>query len=180
MTINYAKLLILFQQQKLEGRQYLLQIEIKYEVLKMLRHYTFEMLNNPNNNDYFYWESVDAPYDIDQIKLELHEFLNIPVARLTEKLRHLNCLDFIKDLNDLSQYDIFKEYDEDYEPFQKYCFTIAEFWIDELYEIQTSYFNALTKDSANLIATSYLESIYSPYTVLGRKRFDKKRDELFN
>jgi len=178
-TLNYAKLLRLFQHQKLEGRQYLLQDEIKNEVLKMLRHYTFEMLNNPNNNDYFFLE-CSGLYDVDQIKIELHEFLDMPVARLMEKVKHLNCLDFIRDLNDLSQYDIFKEYDDDYEPFQKYCYTIAEFWIDELESVQGQYLIDRDNDAVNLIATSYLESIYSPYTVLGRKRFDKKREELFN
>ena len=178
-SINYAKMFRLIQHQKLDGRQYLLQDEIKNEVLKMVRHYTFEMLETSNDN-YCYFHECSGIFDIDQIKMDLYEFLDMPVIRLTEKVRHFNCLDFINDINYISQYDTFKEYDDDFDPFQKYCYTIAEFWLDELESVQGQYLIDRDKDAANLIATSYLESIYSPYTVLGRKRFDKERDALFN
>ena len=179
-SINYAKLLTLFQQKKkLDGRQYLLQDEIKEEVLKMLRHYTFDMLGNPNDNDFFFTE-CSGLYDIDQIKIELLEFFYNPIDKLKAKTLFLNCRDFISDLMELSQYDAFKEYDDDIDPFAKYVCVIAEFWLDELESIQGQYLIDRDKDAADLISNSYLESLYSPYTVLGRKRFDKEREALFN
>ena len=177
-SINYAKLLRLFQQKKkLDGYQYLLQDEIKEEVLKMLRRYTAEMLEN--DNDLFFTE-CSGLYDIDQIKIELLEFCYRPIDELKAKTLFLNCRDFITDLMEVSQYDAFKEYDDDIDPFAKYVCTIAEFWLDEFESIQGQYLIDREKDAADLIASSYLESIYSPYTVLGRKRFDKERAALFN
>jgi len=179
-SINYAKLLTLFQQKKkLDGRQYLLKDEIKEEVLKMLRHYTFEKLGNPNDNDFFFTE-CSGLYDIDQIKIELLEFFDKTIDKLKAKTLVLNCRDFISDLMDLSQYDAFQEYDEDIDPFSKYVCTIAEFWLDRMEDVQGQYLIDRDKDAAHLITSSYLESLYSPYTVLGRKRFDKERAALFN
>ena len=178
-SINYAKLLNSFKHSEKEGPSYLLENEIKEEVLKMVRHYTFEMLETSSDN-HFYFHECSGIFDIDQIKLELSEFLDMPVARLMEKVKHLNCRDFMHDLNNLSQYDAYKEYDDDYEPFQKYCYTIAEFWLDELESIQDQYLIDRDKDAAKFIAVSYLQSIYSPHTMLGRKRFDKEREALFN
>jgi len=179
-SMNYAKILRLFQQtKKLDGRQYLLQDEIKEEVLKMIRHYTFEMLGNPNDNDFYFYNGLGI-FDIDQIKIDLPEFLNEPIEKLKSKLHHVNCYDFIIDLNDLTHYNAFKEYDDDFEPFYKYVCVIAEFWLDELESVQGQYLIDREKDAAKFIAVSYLKSIYSPYTVLGRKRFDKEREALFN
>ena len=177
-SINYAKLLQYFQHSQKEGDSYLLEDEIKGDVMKMLRRYTYQMLENPNGNDYFFDHT--HIFDIDQIKLELPEYLNIPIEKLESKLLHINCRDFMKDLNDLSQYDAFREFDDDFTPFQKYCYTIAEFWLDEFESIQDQYIINRDKNASELIASSYLESIYSPHTMLGRKRFDKERDALFN
>jgi hypothetical protein len=121
-------------------------------------------------------------FDIDQIKIDLPDMFEFTFQRLETKLKESNisAWDFMRDLNDLSQYDAFREYDDDISPFDKYCYTIAEFWLDELESVQGQYLIDREKDAADLIASSYLESLYSPYTVLGRKRFDKERDALFN
>tara|TARA_R110000824_G_scaffold394914_1_gene595077 strand:- start:1927 stop:2475 length:549 start_codon:yes stop_codon:yes gene_type:complete len=178
--INYAKLLQYFQHSQKEGDSYLLEDEIKGDVMKMLRHYTAEMLKNGNDLFFHQWGENNYTFDIDQIKLELPEYLYRPIEQLESKLLHLNCRDFMKDLNDLSQYDAFREYDDDIEPFTKYVCTIAEFWLDEFESIQDQYIINRDKNASELIASSYLESIYSPHTMLGRKRFDKERDALFN
>ena len=104
------------------------------------------------------------------------------LLRLGTKLKEskISAVDFMLDLSDISQYEAYKEYDDDITPFEKYCLTIAEFWLDELEIIQNDFLEDRDKDAADLIATSYLESIYSPHTMLGRKRFDKERDALFN
>ena len=179
--INYAKLLTLLQKRTLPNEfDYVLQDDIKEEVLKMLRHYTSEMLENGNDFFFHQWGENNYTFDIDQIKLELLDFFDKPIEKLQAKTLFLNCRDFIRNLNDLSQYDAFQEYDDDIDPFSKYVCTIAEFWLDELECIQKQYLIDRDKDAADLISNSYLESLYSPYTVLGRKRFDKERDALFN
>lgn len=180
-SINYAKLLNSFKHSEKEGPSYLLENEIKEEVLKMVRHYTFEMLGNPNNNDFFFHE-CSGLFDIDQIKLDIPDFFDFPIHTLKMKLKksQLSAFDFMHDLNNLSQYDAYKEFDDDFTAFEKYCYTIAEFWLDELESIQDKYLIERDKIAAKFIAVSYLQSIYSPHTMLGRKRFDKERDALFN
>jgi len=179
-SINYIKILKLFQDSNKDGATYLLEDDIRAEVVTLLKAHIDNMLSRGDM-----WAFTDHThiFDIDQIKIDLPDMFELACQRLENQLaknRKISAWDFMKDLNNLSQYDAFQEYDDDFTPFQKYCYTIAEFWLDELESIQGQYLIDRDKDAANLIASSYLESLYSPYTVLGRKRFDKERAALFN
>ena len=179
-SINYAKLFNQFNHSKMEGNTYLLQNEIKEELMKLLKEYIWGALLTRGDM----WAFTDHThiFDIDQIKVDLPDMFELTCQRLETKLKEskISAWDFMKDLNDLSEYDAFQEFDDNLTPFEKYCLTIAEFWLDELESVQGQYLNDRDKDAADLIASSYLESIYSPHTMLGRKRFDKERDALFN
>ena len=178
-TINYIKLLKLFQGSNTDGSTYLLEDDIKEEVIALLKEHINNMLSSGDT-----WAFTDHIhiFDIDQIKIDLPDMFEFTLQRLEIKLKESNisAWDFMRDLNDLSQYDAFREFDDDFTPFQKYCYTIAEFWLDEFESIQDQYIINRDKNASELIASSYLESIYSPHTMLGRKRFDKERDALFN
>ena len=79
-------------------------------------------------------------------------------------------------------YDVMEyQFEEiDAEPLGVYLFKLGHLILDEIEDRQTEYIIQLQKDKAKFISDKYLEAKYSPYTKLGRERFDKKRDELFN
>jgi len=179
-SINYAKLLKLFQNSNKDGSTYLLENEIKGEVMTLLKANLDNMLCR---NDMWAFTDHTHIFDIDQIKVDLSDMFELTYQRLENQLaknRKICAFSFMRDLNDLSQYDAFQEYDDDFTPFQKYCLTIAEFWLDEFESIQGQYLIDRDKNASDVIASYYLESLYSPHTMLGRKRFDKERDALFN
>jgi hypothetical protein len=177
-SINYVKLLKLFQDSKMDGSTYLLEDDIKEEVVTLLKTLLGNMLKDDDNWAFDHYSGI---FDIDQIKIDLPNMFELACQRLETKLINLrlSAYTFILDLNDVSQYDAYKEFDDDMNPFYKYCLTIAEFWLDELENVQGQYLIDRDQNAADLIAMYYLESIYSPYTVLGIKRFDKERKELF-
>tara|TARA_R110002020_G_scaffold148504_1_gene324343 strand:+ start:423 stop:971 length:549 start_codon:yes stop_codon:yes gene_type:complete len=179
-SINYAKLFNQFNHSKMEGNTYLLQNEIKEELMKLLKEYIWGALLT--NTDMGVLCDHTQLFWINSVKIEMNDGFHSALKRLEIKLKksNISAFDFMTDLNDLSQYDAFKEFDDDFTPFEKYCMTIAEFWLDELEKVQRQYLIDREKDAADLIASYYLESIYSPHTMLGRKRFDKERDALFN
>tara|TARA_R110002111_G_scaffold236316_1_gene297524 strand:- start:276 stop:821 length:546 start_codon:yes stop_codon:yes gene_type:complete len=178
-TINYIKLLKLFQGSNTDGSTYLLEDDIKEEVIALLKEHINNMLSSGDT-----WAFTDHIhiFDIDQIKIDLPDMFEHACKRLEILLgkSKIPALAFMIDLNDISQYDAFREFDDNMTPFEKYCMTIAEFWLDAFESLQEQYLIDRDKNAADLIATSYLESIYSPHTMLGRKRFDKERDALFN
>ena len=178
-SINYAKLLNSFKHSEKEGPSYLLENEIKGEVMTLLKVHLDNMLCR---NDMWAFTDHTHIFDIDQIKIDLPDMFEHACERLKMKLKksQLSAFDFMHDLNNLSQYDAFREYDDDISPFDKYCYTIAEFWLDELESVQGQYLIDRDKNASDVIASYYLESLYSPHTMLGRKRFDKERDALFN
>ena len=179
-SINYAKLLNLFSHSKMAGGNHLLENEIKEEVMTLLKGYIKDALLT--NSDMGVINDHTQLFCIDSVKVEMNDAYHSALLRLETKLKEskISAVDFMLDLSDISQYEAYKEYDDDITPFEKYCLTIAEFWLDELEIIQNDFLEDRDKDAADLIATSYLESIYSPHTMLGRKRFDKERDALFN
>lgn len=178
-TINYVKLLKLFQDSKMDGSTYLLEDDIKEELFTLLKTVLIKMLKD---DDKWAFDHYSGVFDIDQIKIDLPNMFKPACERLEIKLMKLklSAYTFILDLNDVSQYDAYQEFDDDMNPFYKYCLTIAEFWLDELESVQEQYLIDRDQNAADLIAMYYLESIYSPYTVLGIKRFDKEREALFN
>ena len=178
-SINYVKLLKLFQNSKMDGSTYLLEDDIKEEVVTLLKTLLINMLKN---DDEWAFNIHSGIFDIDQIKIDLPDIFEIACNRLENQLaknHKISAFSFMSDLNDLSQYDAFREYDDDINPFHKYCYTIAEFWLDELESVQGQYLIDIDQNAADLIGTYYLESIYSPHTMLGIKRFDKEREALF-
>jgi len=64
-------------------------------------------------------------------------------------------------------------------PFGHYLFKLGNLILDEMEDRQIKYINKLKKDKAIFISDKYLEAKYSPYTKLGRDRFDKERNALF-
>jgi hypothetical protein len=64
-------------------------------------------------------------------------------------------------------------------PFGVYLFKLGHLILDEMEDRQIKYINKLKKDKATFIADKYLEAKYSPYTKLGKDRFDKERNSLF-
>ena len=177
-SINYIQLFKRFEASKKDGGTYLLENEIKEEVLTLLKGYIRDALTT--NSDMGVICDHNQIFDIDQVKMDLTDTFYEPIRRLESKLSELNirAYSFILDLNDLSQYDAYQEFDDDLDPFSKYCLTIAEFWLDAM-DIKQSYFlEDRDQKAADLIGTYYLESIYSPYTVLGIKRFNKEREAL--
>jgi len=178
-SINYAKLLNSFKHSEKDGSTYLLENEIKGEVMTLLKVHLDNMLCR---NDMWAFTDHTHIFDIDQIKIDLPDMFEHACERLEILLGKLkiSALAFMIDLNELSQYDAFREYDDDISPFDKYCYTIAEFWLDEFESIQGQYLIDRDKNASDVIASYYLESLYSPHTMLGRKRFDKEREALFN
>lgn len=78
--------------------------------------------------------------------------------------------------SDLLEY---KFMDCECKPFNKYIFILGELICDEIEDRQKAYIIKLKKDKANFIADKYLEAKYSPYTKLGKDRFNKERNKLF-
>ena len=180
-SINYIQLFKRFEDSKKDGGTFLLENEIKEEVLTLLKGYIRDALIT-NIPDIGVICDHNQVFNIDNVKLELTDTFHPALKRLETKLMKLkiSAFAFMLDLNDLSQYDAFIEFDNDFTPFEKYCLTIAEFWLDAM-DIKQSYFlEDRDQKAADLIGTYYLESIYSPYTVLGIKRFNKEREALFN
>jgi len=64
-------------------------------------------------------------------------------------------------------------------PLGVYLMILGNLILDEIEDRQTEYIIQLQKDKAKFIAGKYLEAKYSPYTKLGKDRFDKERKELF-
>tara|TARA_R110000824_G_scaffold9715_6_gene43062 strand:- start:1527 stop:2075 length:549 start_codon:yes stop_codon:yes gene_type:complete len=178
-SINYIQLLKRFKDSKKDGGTFLLENEIKEEVLTLLKGYIKEALTT---NSYIRVLCDHTQlFDIEQVKIDLNEAFHPAIKRLETKLMKLkiSAFSFMLDLNDLSQYDAFIEFDDDLTPFEKYCLTIAEFWLDAIDFKQGYFLREREQNAASIIETSYLKSIYSPYTVLGIKRFDKEREALF-
>lgn len=126
--------------------------------------------------------------------------INIKVLRDVLYDMDCNCLDReeyiegkdpIKLLNDIQKivsvkargnwYDImeYQFQQVDASPFGTYLFKLGHLILDEMEDRQTEYIIQLQKDKAKFISDKYLEAKYSPYTKLGRDRFDKERKELF-
>jgi len=78
-------------------------------------------------------------------------------------------------------YDMMEYRFEEYTafPLGVYLMILGNLILDEIEDRQTEYIIQLQKDKAKFIAGKYLEAKYSPYTKLGKDRFDKERKELF-
>jgi len=179
-SINYAKLLNCFAHSEKAGLTYLLENEIKEEVMILLKGYIKDALLT--NTDMGVICDHTQLFCIESVKIEMNDAFHSALKRLEILLGKSKtpALAFMIDLNDLSQYQAYKEYDEDFTPFEKYCLTIAEFWLHEFETTQANFLEEREENAVELISTAYLESIYSPHTMLGRKRFDKERNALFN
>ena len=85
---------------------------------------------------------------------------------------------FVDDLESVSYYDNYEEYEGS--PLDKYIMTVGEFMLENFEIIQDDYIRDLKKNIVGTIENGYLNALYSPYTDLGIKRFDKERNELFD
>ncbi len=90
---------------------------------------------------------------------------------------HSNLLNYVNDLNKISRYDAYNEFDGN--PFEIYCQTLAEFIMEDLEGTQDDFIYEQKIKAVQKIETGFLNAYYSPKTELGIKRFDRKREELF-
>ena len=115
-------------------------------------------------------------YDVKEL---IPDLLNGHYERLQKKLTdsHSDLFNYVNDLNMISKYPAYNEFDGN--PFQLYCQSVADFIMEELEGTQDCVIQEQKLKAVQKIETGFLNAYYSPRTELGIKRFNKKRDELF-
>jgi len=142
-----------------------------------------ELEDREENNDYNYIGLINIKclrgymlnWDIDD-KLLNDMLKGEDPVQLIKDMRTILSVKSRSNWSDLLEYEFM---DCETKPFDKYIFILNQLIIDEIEDRQTEYIIKLQKDKARFIADKYLEVKYSPYTKLGKDRFDRERKELF-
>lgn len=184
MSTNFITLLTKFKNVDLD-ENYTLQNEIKAYIFTYLEK-CIKDLDDTMNLDFNFFQILHYDnlyaFSFCNIKEVLPEiFDNEIIAELKNDLKQNNSylFNFVDDLEIVSDYENFEEY-EGYGPLEKYIMTVGEFMLENFETIQDEYIKDLKKNIVRTIENGYLNALYSPYTDLGIKRFDKERKELFD
>tara|TARA_R110002012_G_scaffold721_1_gene3163 strand:- start:266 stop:979 length:714 start_codon:yes stop_codon:yes gene_type:complete len=142
-----------------------------------------ELEDREENNDYNYIGLIN-------IKCLRGYMLNWEVEEdtLNETLKGEDPIQLIKDMRIILSAEVRSNWSDLFryefmdcvsKPFNRYLFILGQLICDEIEDRQTEYIIKLQKDKARFIADKYLEAKYSPYTKLGKDRFNKERKALF-
>ena len=105
-------------------------------------------------------------------------------------MKKISAVEFIKDYSFLKQMKPFTNHTE--ECFRNdlanpndylltdYLTLLGEYLIDLMEDYEQEYHLKIEVKASNIIKNAWLSAKYSPYTKLGKARFDKEREELFS
>ena len=182
MNINYIKLLTSFFKQLTPNEN----ISYNDIIKETLFEYLYDALKNIDS-DFICREYNDA-YDIYGCFRFVYYSEHISDILFDFKIKVMNKIIYHnEDYKKVSSFKIlydFEEmsdnYDIDGTAFEKYIgFILLDCF--EIYQgIQELYIHQLEKEAVLKIESYFLESLYNPRTILGKKRFDREFDKLIN